>query len=226
MMNCDQLDRWLDDYLDGDLTREQREILETHLHECEKCRAVVDRALSIQEALREIPVPPMRPGFASQAMKRATEHHSRHRRGFIAGFSSALAASVVLALFIGKLMPGPEPASVSGSVPPVVISMQHPQTINLVFDVATAMENATLSIELPENVEVIGFPGQHVITWKTSLQPGKNVLPLPLKGTGLSNSDLIASIELNGRKKSIRVPIQVSNGEATLWDRNHAPPVV
>ncbi len=210
-MNCERLLTELDSYLDGDLSAEQRGQLEAHLAECEACRALVAEAQTVQEALREIPVPPMRPGFAGQAIKRATEHHSHHRRGFIAGFSSALAASVLLALFIGKILPNMGSSPDSGVTPPVVISLQQPQTVNLVFDVATAMENATLSIELPDNVEVIGFPGQQVITWKTNLQPGRNILPLPLKGIMHSSSALVASIELEGRKKSIRIPIKVSD---------------
>ena len=224
-MNCEQLQDRLDNYLDGDLPRTQRDRFEAHLDECEDCRERVSQARSIQEILREIPVPPMRPGFAAQAIRRATEHHSHHRRGFIAGFSTAVAASVLLALFVGKMLPEMESSPTLDTTPPVVISMEHPQTVNLVFDVTTAMEDATLSIELPENVEVVGFPGQHVITWKTSLQPGKNILPLPLKGIMHSRSDLVASVELGGRKKSIRIPIRVDGGEASSRIQPVGPPV-
>jgi len=213
-MNCEQLLNQLDDYLDGNLSGEKRDQLERHLGECEDCRISVTEAQEIQQALREIPVPPMRPGFSSQAIKRAIDHHSHHRRGFIAGFSSALAASLVVALFAGKFLPNMESPSGLDVSPPVVISLQQPRTVNLVFDVATAMENATISIELPENVEVPGFPGQQLISWKTSLQPGRNILPLPLKGIMHSSSALVASVELDGRKKSIRIPIEVSDKKA------------
>ncbi len=213
-MNCEQLLNQLDDYLDGNLSGERRDQLERHLGECEDCRILATEAQEIQQALRETPVPPMRPGFASQAIKRATNHHRHHRRSFIAGFSSALAASLLVALFVGKLLPTMESTPGPGLSPPLIISLQQPRTVNLVFDVAAAMENATISIEIPENVEVPGFPKQHLITWKTSLQPGRNILALPLRGIVRSNSALVASIELDGRRKSIRIPIEVSDKKA------------
>jgi len=212
-MKCEQLHNQLDNYLDGELPAELRNQVETHIGECESCHTAVAGAREIQEALRQIPAPPMRPGFASQAIKHAVNQQSHHRRGFIAGFSTALAASLVLALFIGGLLPDMEQSPESATTPAVIISMQQPQTVNLVFDVATAMENATLSIVLPDSVEVVGFPGQHTITWQTSLQAGRNILPLPLKGIMHSNSTLVASIEQDGKKKSIRIPIEVNDGK-------------
>ncbi|HHL45541.1 MAG TPA: hypothetical protein ENJ24_03110 [Gammaproteobacteria bacterium] len=214
-MNCEQLHSQLDNYLDGELSAELHNQAETHISGCESCRAAVAEAREIQEALRQIPAPPMRPGFASQAIKHAVNQHSHHRRGFVAGFSTALAASLVLALFIGGLLPDMEQSPESGATPAVLISMQQPQTVNLVFDVATAMENATLSIVLPDSVEVVGFPGQHEITWQTSLQAGRNILPLPLKGIMHSNSTVVASIEQDGKKKSIRIPIEVNDGKVS-----------
>ncbi len=213
-MNCTQLHNQLDDYLDGELSAEQRTHLETHVKECESCRTALSGARVIQEALRQMPAPPMRPGFASQAIKHAVNQHGHHRRGFIAGFSTALAASVVVALFVGGFLPNMERSPQTAATPPVIISMQQPQTVNLVFDVATAMENATLSIILPDNVEIVGFPGQQEIAWQTSLYAGRNILPLPLKGIMHSSSALVASIEQGGRKKSIRIPIQVSRDKA------------
>ncbi len=212
-MNCKQFQTQLDSYLDGELPARLQSQFELHANECECCRASIADARAIQEALRQMPAPPMRPGFASQAIRHAVSHHHHHRRGFVAGFSTALAASVVLALFVGGFFPADNQPPGLSPAPEVIISMQQPQTVNLVFDVATAMENATLSIILPDNIEVVGFPGQHEITWQTSLQAGRNILPLPIKGIMHSNSTLIASIEQNGKKKSIRIPVRVDDNE-------------
>ncbi len=212
-MRCKQYRNRLDDYLDGDMAPGLRTAFEAHAEECEKCRAATTSAREIQKALRQIPVPPMQPGFASQAIDRAIKQRNHHRHGFVAGFSSALAASLILALFIGGLVTENGQPTQQAVTPVVTISMKKPQTINLVFDVATVMDNATLSIVLPDNIEIIGFPGQHEISWKTSLQAGKNILPLPLKGMMHSTSTLIASVEQDGKKKSVRIPIRVNNGE-------------
>ncbi len=215
-MNCNQLHNQLDDYLDCELPLEQQDRLEAHIDGCDECRTKVAEARAVQEALRQMPAPPMRPGFAARAIREASSRHKHHRRGFIAGFSTALAASVVLALFVGGLLPDQQPPQSSATTPAVVISMQKPQTVNLVFDVASAMDNATLSIRLPDGVELVGFPGQSEISWQTSLQPGRNILPLPLKGIMHSSSTLVASIEQEGRRKSIRIPVEVSDNSVSL----------
>ena len=212
-MNCQQIQTQLDNILDDDLPSDLRTRVELHLDQCAQCREAVTKARTIQEALRDMPVPPMRRGFAEQALKHAANHHQYLRRGFVAGFSTALAASLALAFVVSGLLPQKmqPPSPVSTTVAEVVITMEQPQTVNLVFDVAHAMDNATLSIVLPNNIEVIGFPGQQEITWKTSLQQGRNILPLPLKGLAQSSSTIMASIEQGGRKKSIRVPVKVDD---------------
>ena len=209
-MNCQQVTNCLDDYLDGALETAQRVRFDEHVADCTACQAVLAQARELQVALKGMSVPAMSPGFAQQAIKRAAQRQD-HRRGFAAGFATAMVAGVAMMLVVGGYLPNViSPAS---PLTEVAITVDQPQTVNLVFNAAHAMENATLSIELPEHVEVIGFPGQRSLSWQASLQEGKNILPLPIRGLARSDGELLASIEQQGRRKAIRVHIRV-DGQA------------
>lgn len=207
-MNCQQFEHCLDDYLDGVLDTAAREALERHLAECSACRGALSRARDLQAALKAVSVPAMRAGFAQQAIKRAVKR-DEHRRGFAAGFATAMVAGVAMLVAVGGFLPNLMQSNQPFTE--IAIAVDQPHTVNLVFDSAHAMDSATLSIVLPDHVEVVGFPGQRELIWQTSLQQGKNILPLPLKGLARSDGELLASIEQQGRKKALRVHIRVDD---------------
>jgi anti-sigma factor RsiW len=211
-MDCQQFQEHMDDYLDGSLALDDEADLHAHLDGCNHCREELQRAQALMEALRQVRVPPMSPGFAQRAIRQAVEQGNKpHKRAFVAGFSSALVAGVALLLVVGVFLPGGKGTVPSGTdaIAEVAISLETPQTVNLAFDVAHAMNDATLSISLPENVEVVGFPGLRQLSWQASLKQGRNILPLPLKGTANANGELLASIEQNGKKKTVRIQVRV-----------------
>ncbi len=210
-MNCKEFQLRLDDYLDHGLLPREGIDADAHLSQCPSCQNVVEQARTLQQRLREIPAPPMRTDFAREAIARATAKGAKrqHRSGFVAGFSTAIAASVALMAVI-TLLPNSLPEQgTSMEIAQVSISLAQTQTVNLVFNTTQALKGATLTIALPANVEVPGLPGQRTITWQTDLQAGQNILPLPLMGLAQSDGELLASIEQNGKTKSVRVHISV-----------------
>ena len=212
MMNCEQTLEHLDSYLDGDLDLMQEAELHTHLDHCNACKARVLQAEAVLAGLKAVKVPEMTPGFAQQAVRHAASQIKPrpHHRAFVAGFSSALVAGVALLFVVAGLLPNG--GDVSREVlPQVAISVEVPQTVNLAFDVANPIQNATLSINLPEHIEVVGFPGLRRLSWQTSLTKGRNILPLPLKGVAQTNGELVATIEHDGKTKSIRINVQVED---------------
>ncbi|NOY63146.1 MAG: hypothetical protein GXP10_08355 [Gammaproteobacteria bacterium] len=221
MMNCEIFQTQLDDYLDGELTPQAEHSAQQHLTRCSSCRHSVEQAKLIQKALHTLQPPMMSKSFAQRAIKNAVKHHHHRRQGFVWGFSSALAASIALlfvaAIFMQQQRNTTDPVTTFAATSPnqvlqqVTISVGSPQTVNLLFDLAQSMEGATLSIVLPANVELAGFPGQREISWQANLRQGPNILPLPLKGITRSSSDLIASIEYAGKRKAIRIHVNVHN---------------
>jgi hypothetical protein len=222
-MNCEQLREQLDDYADGLLSADQVLAMQSHAADCSHCQSLLAQQEAMIQALRTMPTPPMRPGFTQQSLKRAVEHKQHHRRGFATGFSSALAASVALWVVVSFMMPPEQlqsPAQAQLQTQPegvaqVSLALYQESTVNLVFYSPKPVSDAKLSITLPENVEVVGFPGERVISWQTALTEGQNILPLPLKANAAVNSQLLASIESGSSKKTFRLQIGVSESGRT-----------
>jgi len=208
-MNCEQFNQQLDDYLDGGLAASRQQALQAHADYCSGCAESLAERRQLLQAMKTLPLTPMREGFAQQALRRATEQRSHQRRGFVKGFGSALVAGLAIWATTLVMMPNPLTTPANG-VGQITLALHQERTVNLVFDAPAGFEDAMLSLNLPENVEVIGFPGQSHIACRTSLSQGRNVLPLPLKANSLADAQIVASIESGQSKKTFQVSVGVS----------------
>ena len=91
------------------------------------------------------------------------------------------------------------------------MSVDEPKTVRLVFSSATALPDATLTVSLPEGLELAGFAGQREITWSTSLTPGKNVLALELIATSPVNGDVYATLRHADEEKTFRLRVDADH---------------
>ncbi len=66
-----------------------------------------------------------------------------------------------------------------------------------------------MTVILPQGIEVEGFAGSREITWMTSLNAGKNVLPLTLIATSPQGGELLATLRHEGDDKTFRVKVTV-----------------
>ena len=123
------------------------------------------------------------------------------------GAGGAIAAGLVLWMLGGMFLKTPEIAE--PAMPSIVMTLEEPRTINLVFSSATALANATMTVILPQGVEVMGFAGQREITWMTSLTKGKNILPLTLIATSPKGGELMATLRHAGDDRTFRVQVTV-----------------
>jgi hypothetical protein len=90
------------------------------------------------------------------------------------------------------------------------MALAEPRTVNLVFASATALDSATLTVSLPDGIEIDGFPGQNEITWQTSLSEGKNLLPLTLVALTPAGGELLARLEHEDRDRTFRLRVDVT----------------
>lgn len=160
--------------------------------------------------LKDCPVPAADAGFYEQALVRATHEGSRRQRNrwMLTGFGAAIAATIAVWVVGGLLLGGPK-APDTAPIPGVTIALAAPRTVNLVFASATALDTATLTVSLPEGIELDGFPGQREISWETSLNEGKNLLPLTLVAVGSSGGELLARLEHDNRDRTFRLRVDV-----------------
>ncbi len=162
--------------------------------------------------LRDYPAAEPDAAFYDQALVRATHEGTRRQRNrwLLTGVASTLAAGVVLWLIGGFFLAAPNLPEAEAPIPGVAMTLETPRTINLVFASKTALDGATLTVMLPEGIELAGFPGQREITWKTSLVEGRNLLPLELVALTPVGGEVLARLEHDNRKRSFRLRVEVS----------------
>src|SRR5688572_13428167 len=154
-MKCRDIALLLDDYLDRRLDPVRQQSIQEHLQGCPPCRRRHQHATALQAALRALPAPAPHPGFVDQALSRAAHAAvagARRTRRAVLGM--ALAASLVLGVALGvflatQLAPAP--------VQTVALTLKHHETLRLMFNSAQSLSAATLSLTLPENVELVGY---------------------------------------------------------------------
>ena len=173
---------------------------------------VNERDQEILELLKDYPVPQAAEGFYDQALVRATHEGSRRQRNrwLLTGFGAAIAATLAVWVVGGMLLTNPQIPDERASIPGVTIALEEARTVNLVFASANALDSATLTVTLPDGIELSGFPGQREITWETSLNKGKNLLPLTLVAVQPAGGELLARLEHDERNRTFRLRVDVT----------------
>ena len=166
----------------------------------------------VLELLKDYPMAAADAGFYDRALARATHEGTRRQRNrwIMTGFGSAVAAGLALWLIGGFFLTAPQTNGPAAEIPDVVMTLATPHTVNLVFASTSNLDAATLTVTLPDGIELAGFPGQRQIAWQTSLVEGKNLLPLELIALTPAGGEMLAQLEHDNRKRSFRLRIDVS----------------
>ena len=165
----------------------------------------------VLELLQDYPMAEAKAGFYDRALARATHEGARRQRNrwIMTGFGSAVAAGLALWLIGGFFLTEPQTTEPPANIPGVVMTLAEPRTVNLVFASKSNLDAATLTVTLPDGVELAGFPGQREIAWKTSLVEGKNLLPLELIALTPAGGEVLARLEHENRRRTFRLRIDV-----------------
>ncbi len=161
--------------------------------------------------LKDYPMQEADPKFYDHALLRAatTSARRQRRRWVMTGFGGAVAAGIV-AWIVGGMM-FTSPTAPVAEIPGVAIALEETRQVDFVFASAKPLINATLTILLPEGVELKGFPGQSEVSWETSLDAGKNHLPLTLIATrAVDDAVVVARLEHENRSKTFRLRVDAS----------------
>lgn len=207
IMNCKIGLNLVDDYLGGYLDQDTRQALETHLETCASCRARFAQDRDLRQRLQAQLVAQPAAGFADRVMLRTVEHHQQKKRHNWSFISGAVAASLVIAItsFVLRLAPH------TGSEAQQSLALNQVTRVALAMDSREELKGATITLRLPDNVELKGFPGQRMISWKTDLNRGTNLLALPVKGVAAKNGLLVARLEYGNKSKEYKVELNVRN---------------
>lgn len=226
-MTCTDIQTSLHGYLREELPPEDIRWIERHLAGCPECRAELASERSLDRALQDrYVVPAPSEGFQGRVLSAAHRGASGPAAGWrSAAVGGAIAAAVAFGLGLGLFFGAgldqtstpvatTSPEKVEAVAEPVEPVAAEPvaaepveRTVRLAFRSAEALENVTLTLELPPNVEVVDWPGRRELSWQVSLDKGENILALPLKLLFPGNGELVARLEAGDREKTFRAPI-------------------
>ncbi|WP_373001961.1 anti-sigma factor family protein [Marinobacter sp.] len=217
-MSCNEIRVDLPAYINNQLSAPAHDRVEAHIADCPACREWLASERALNRALQEqFSVPAPSPDFHNRVLssaRGAVNPKSGWSHGALGG---AIAAALALGIGLGFLF---QPDRVTDNVEPVVTSSENApetpasaiaepveKTVRLAFRSGEALENVTLTLELPPNVELASWPGHRELSWKVSLNAGENVLSLPLKLLFPGAGELVARLDTGNRQKTFRAPV-------------------
>ncbi|GMR01622.1 MAG: hypothetical protein BMS9Abin19_1028 [Gammaproteobacteria bacterium] len=219
-MKCTDIQKYLDDYLDDAMSLGEQKAVEEHIKHCVSCKQALEAHKTVRQALRSLPVDEASPDFEANVFAAVRSHygtHSRHSGNrFIAGFATAMAAS--LALWFASTVYIPQ---FDEAAPQVVnLAMNQARTVKLVFEAPMDLAEVTLSVELPENVELEGYAGQKQLVWQTNLNKGQNILALPVIAIGNGQGELVAQLSYGDKTKRFHIVLKTTSDGALIYQIN------
>lgn len=213
-MNCNDINTQLDDYLDDRLDASARLSFESHVTQCDHCQQQLIRAQQLLKELRQQPVPAASRQFRQRAFARVRRHHRKPPAFiFAAGFSSAIAASFMLWFASTLLFTTPELPQTQT----ISIAMHEIRTVRLMIDAEADISQAKLSIDLPHNMRIEGYPQDTQLAWQTDLSQGHNVLTLPLKATDPGEGELVARVSYGENSREFRFAVKTADDGALIY---------
>jgi len=87
----------------------------------------------------------------------------------------------------------------------VSVALNQQQTVRLMFEAQSDIQQVSLSIDLPNNMQLAGYPGRKQLSWQTSLKKGSNVLALPVMAVDPGEGELVARLNYGDKSKTVRV---------------------
>ena len=124
-------------------------------------------------------------------------------------FLGAFGATLLTVLLTGLAVRSPS-ARRAPEPTAVMLIVGETRTVNLAFEVPTAVESADLIVDLPEGIELRGSPGLRRVEWQTPLNAGDNLLPLELVVRGGRGGQLAARLAYGDSRKTVVIDFAVS----------------
>ncbi len=209
-MSCREIRPQLPDYVRDTLPAGEARAVQAHLDGCQACRHRLELEESLMTELAErFPAGKPLPGFEERMFRSLVNTPHTGQRIHLA-WGSAVAAALVLGLWIGQSTTSvsePDVAQgndMAGVVEPVSALNPVERTVKLAFTAGEALDDVTLTLNLPPHAELTGLPGQQQVRWQVSLEQGDNVLTLPLRLLFPGEGELVAELDAGGQQKVFR----------------------
>ena len=218
-MNCTDLQTKIDDYLDGELSPEMQKAFTSHIDRCVSCQQSFEQIKALSHALKTLPVVEASPDFEARVFGEVRRQHAGRSDAvhfgnrFTTGFATAMAAGLALWFVSTVFFPQLDVKQPHA----ITVSLDQVRTVRLMFEAPADLDHVTLSVILPQNIELDGFAGQKQLVWQTSLKKGENILALPVTAIADGQGELIAELNYGEKTKQFRVVLKTVNNGALLY---------
>lgn len=194
-MNCESVTEQIRALAEGSLDDEQRIACKNHIATCQDCADAL-RGVRAMLVVRDQATVPGSERVFNRVMSKAgyDPQQQASRKGFWlgAGFSGAIAASLLTVAFVLGLLGSP--AVEAPQAAEFFVSTQEVRPMNIAIEADRPLEGAQISILLSGDVEVDGFVDRHELSWTDDLEPGVNQLTLPIRAIGERGGQMIVRL--------------------------------
>lgn len=197
-MNCEefrsQWSSWHDGYGEVDYDAMAR-----HQEVCADCARYDREMRSVLDGLATLPLP--------------GEHAGQRRMPTGVPRWAALAATLVIGVALGLLLAQrDEPGT---TLEPVELASGGEQRIAIAIESPREYDDVEFVVELPDGVELAGFPGQRQVRWTGELAEGRSRLRLPLRVLNeAQDGNLVTRVRHADGERRLVVPL--ADGSAAL----------
>lgn len=168
-MNCERFRGNWTDWHEGWLAEESA-AMAGHRDACVACARYDRQMRRLVEELATLPLP------ATEAVPTRTGARIVSRPRWL-----ALAATLIVGIALGLVLGGGNGRDTTIVAEPVDLGDATERHIAIAVESPRAFDRVEFVIELPEGVELDGFPGQRSVRWEGRLAEGRSRLKLPLR---------------------------------------------
>jgi anti-sigma factor RsiW len=214
-MKSEHVTELLDDYLQAGLSTESSREVQAHLAMCSRCRIELAELQALKRLLAGLPTPAPRRGVFERMLNNAVEAPAperfwRRAARYPAGLAAAAAMLFAVGFLLGTRVTGrhTDGAQVVLAAQPVELGPTV-QRVGLMFRTSDSLRDASITVWLPDDVQIAGRPNVRQLSWHTDLKAGANLLELPLLATGTRNGILLVRLSQGSLVRTLEVPIAV-----------------
>ena len=211
-MNCETVSENIKALAEGLLDHDERTACMNHIAVCEDCADAL-RGVRAMLVVRDQAAVPGSERVFNRVMSKSNfdPHEQASRRGFWlgAGFSGAIAASLLAVAFALGLLVNPVPDTPTAAE--FYVSATEVRPMNIAIEAKQALEDAEISILLSGDVEIDGFIDRNELSWTDDLEPGVNQLTLPIRAIGERGGQMVVRLSHPDSEQIFVVQLKVDS---------------
>jgi len=210
-MECREARDRLQKLLEPGLSLGDDAALSEHLETCRSCQEFYEDQM-IGDQLRRLEMPEPRPDFADEAIRRARVRGYWTRRRI----TVPLAAAAIILIAATVVLVGQQWRITGVTDTEIVMTTDLEKTVRVLIEAAAERQNATLTIDLAENLEIKGYPNRRQLVWQADLKQGRNLLALPVVLREPGDGYINIGYRYGDRSQVVRITVRGDATDATF----------